>query len=41
MADKCEIGVSYAIGQNQPISIFIDTFGTSKIDEKELYSNSQ
>lgn len=38
LADKCEIGVSYAIGQNQPISIFIDTFGTSKIDEKELYS---
>lgn len=38
LADKCEIGVSYAIEQNQPISIFIDTFGTSKIDEKELYS---
>lgn len=36
LATKCEIGVSYAIGCTNPISIFIDTFGTSNISEKQL-----
>ncbi|RHV62662.1 hypothetical protein DXB22_14935 [Clostridiaceae bacterium OM02-2AC] len=29
LSSKCEIGVSYAIGKSQPVSVFIDTFGTN------------
>ena len=29
-ADKCEIQVAYAIGKMDPVSIFIDCFGTNK-----------
>lgn len=36
LAKKCEIGVSYAIGCVNPISIFIDTFGTSTLPEEQL-----
>lgn len=32
LADKCEIQLSYAIGVSEPISIFIDCFGTNKTD---------
>ena len=35
-ADRVEIGLSYAIGQEQPISIFIETFGTNKTDISEI-----
>ena len=31
-ADKCEIQISYAIGVAKPVSVFIETFGTEKID---------
>ncbi len=36
LAEKCEIQISYAIGMEQPLSICIDTFGTSKIPEEEI-----
>ena len=36
LADYCEIQVSYAIGVAEPTSISIDTFGSSKMSEKEL-----
>ena len=36
IADKCEIQISYAIGVAKPISVFIDTFGTSNIDEEKI-----
>ena len=35
-ADKCELQVSYAIGIKEPLSIFIDTFGTNKITEHTI-----
>ena len=35
-AKKCEIQISYAIGVANPISIYIDTFGTNKIPEEEI-----
>ena len=35
-ADKCELQVSYAIGMKEPLSVFIDTFGTNKISEDEI-----
>ena len=34
--DKCEIQLSYAIGEPRPLSIKIDTFNTSKYSNKEL-----
>ncbi len=36
LANRCEVGVSYAIGVSEPISLYIDTFGTGKLDDKEL-----
>ena len=36
LALKCEVGVSYAIGFPEPISININTFDTTKIDEDAL-----
>ena len=36
LADKCEIQLSYAIGVPYPVSIKVDTFGTSKVDEDEI-----
>ena len=38
LADYCEIQVSYAIGVAEPTSIAVDTFGSSKISDKELES---
>lgn len=37
LADRCEIGVSYGIGLKKPISIYIDTFGTEKVELKKIY----
>ena len=36
LADRCEIQVSYAIGVARPTSISIDTFGTGKIDDRQI-----
>lgn len=36
LADKCEIQVSYAIGVAKPISIYVNTYNTSKIGEEKI-----
>lgn len=36
LAKKCEVQVAYAIGVAEPVSIYIDTFGTGKISEAKL-----
>ena len=36
LCKKCEVGLSYAIGVAEPVSIFVETFGTSKLREEEL-----
>ena len=36
LADKCEIQIAYSIGIAEPVSIYIDTFETNKIPEKEI-----
>lgn len=36
IADRCEIQISYAIGVAEPISIYVDTFGTGKIDDEDI-----
>lgn len=35
-AHKCEIQLSYAIGMEEPLSIYIDTFGTGNISDEEI-----
>lgn len=36
LADRCEVGLSYAIGVAKPLSIYVDTFGTGKISDGEI-----
>jgi len=36
LAERCVIQVSYAIGVSQPLSIFVDTFGTGQADETRI-----
>jgi S-adenosylmethionine synthetase len=36
IAQRCEVQVAYAIGVAHPVSIMVDTFGTSEIDEVKL-----
>lgn len=36
LADKCVIQLSYAIGVSKPLSIFIDTYGTGKVEDDKL-----
>ncbi|KKK35834.1 S-adenosylmethionine synthetase [Salinicoccus sediminis] len=36
VAEKCEIQLAYAIGVSQPVSISVDTFGTSEHSEEEI-----
>lgn len=35
-AKKCEIQLSYAIGVAEPVSIYINTFGTGTVSEEEI-----
>ena len=35
-AKKCEIQVAYAIGMREPLSIYINTFGTGTISEEKI-----
>lgn len=35
-AKRCEIQISYAIGMKEPLSIYINTFGTGTIPEEEI-----
>lgn len=36
LAKKCEIQISYAIGIDKPVSIYINTFGTNKVSEESI-----
>ena len=36
IAARCEIQLAYAIGVPEPVSVFVDTFGTGKIADKEI-----
>ncbi len=33
LADRCEIQLSYAIGVAQPLSVYVETFGTGRVDD--------
>ena len=36
VAKKCEVQISYAIGVANPVSIYVDTFGTGRILDEEI-----
>lgn len=36
LADKCEVEIAYAIGVDEPVSVFVDSFGTGIIPDPEI-----
>ena len=36
LADRCVIQLAYAIGVAKPLSVYVDTYGTGKVDEDKL-----
>ncbi|NLI28626.1 MAG: methionine adenosyltransferase [Nitrospiraceae bacterium] len=36
LATRCELQLAYAIGVPEPVSVFVDSFGTGKIADKEI-----
>lgn len=36
LADQCEVQLAYAIGVAKPVSVYVDTFGTGKIDDSKI-----
>ena len=36
LAERCTIQIAYAIGVSQPLSVYVDTHGTGKVDEAKL-----
>jgi S-adenosylmethionine synthetase len=36
LADRCLIQLSYAIGVSKPLSVYVDLFGTGRVDEAKL-----
>lgn len=36
LADRCEVQLAYAIGVAEPVSVYVNTFGTSKKSDDEL-----
>jgi S-adenosylmethionine synthetase len=36
LAEQCEVQLSYTIGQAQPVSIQVESYGTGKVDDDEL-----
>ena len=36
LADRCEIQLSYAIGVDKPVSIYVNTFNTNRVSEESI-----
>ncbi len=36
LADVCEVQIAYCIGVAQPVSVFVETFGTHKVPEEKI-----
>jgi S-adenosylmethionine synthetase len=36
LADRCTIQLAYAIGVSEPLSVYVDTQGTGRVDEEKL-----
>lgn len=38
LADRCEVQLAYAIGVSEPVSVYVNTFGTSDVSDEKLIS---
>jgi len=36
LADQCEVQLAYAIGVAKPVSVYVDTFGTGKVEDAKI-----
>ena len=36
LCSRCEVQLAYAIGVAEPVSVYVDTFGTAQIDEEKI-----
>jgi S-adenosylmethionine synthetase len=36
LAERCEVQVAYAIGVAKPVSVYVNTFGTGKVEEEAI-----
>jgi S-adenosylmethionine synthetase len=36
LADRCQVQIAYAIGVAEPVSVYVDTFGTGKMDDDAI-----
>jgi S-adenosylmethionine synthetase len=36
LADRCEVQLAYAIGVSEPVSVYVDTEGTGKVDDDRI-----
>jgi S-adenosylmethionine synthetase len=36
LADRCEVQLAYAIGVAEPVSVYVDTAGTGKVDDERI-----
>ncbi|QDU64131.1 S-adenosylmethionine synthase [Planctomycetes bacterium Pan216] len=36
LADQCEVQLAYAIGVSEPVSVYVDTFGTGKASDDQI-----
>ncbi|MBT3456053.1 methionine adenosyltransferase [bacterium] len=36
LANRCEVQIAYSIGIAKPVSIYVSTFGTGKVDEEKI-----
>ena len=36
LAQRCEVQIAYAIGEQNPVSVFVDTFGTSEVSADRI-----
>lgn len=41
LADRCTIQLSYAIGVSRPLSVYVETHGTGRVDEERLSEKLQ
>ncbi|WP_031067960.1 methionine adenosyltransferase domain-containing protein, partial [Streptomyces sp. NRRL F-5527] len=36
LAARCEVQVAYAIGKAEPVGLFVETFGTAKVEPEKI-----
>ncbi|MEU3731028.1 methionine adenosyltransferase [Streptomyces sp. NPDC033538] len=36
LAERCEVQVAYAIGKAEPVGLFVETFGTGRVDQRRI-----